>query len=451
MGRFLTLRKQTTVRRLPVFLSRQHKKAAMPRGTMPYPTTLFRSGLQPSVQEKPFAYHPELDVLRFFAFLAVFLHHALPRDANFYIRGGLPGSATQWLLTAKEAGAYGVDLFFVLSSFLITEILLREHASRGKFSISAFYMRRILRIWPLYFTFLAATVLLIPNILPSERFGPIYIASFAVFLGNWACAIYGLPFSVANPLWSVSVEEQFYLGWPLLLLLFGIHRIRQLALIMLALAFGTRVFMAAYGFEHPAVWCNTLARLDPIALGAILAVSLRGRTLQISNTLRLILCGVSVAGFLLVARYLNQDGPTSVITYFVTALAGVLLLAAFLKTDFPLLRAAPFSWLVYLGRISYGLYVFHLLSLALIAKLANGALLGSFNFEARIVSSFLLTVFLAAASYRWLEQPFLRLKERFSFGSAHETGERVATQDRDVVSGVDFAKQSGRILTDTGH
>lgn len=408
---------------------------------MRYPTSFFRLRSQKNLKDEPAFYHPELDVLRFFAFLAVFFHHALPGERSVYLGNGLSFSATQWVLAAKEAGAYGVDLFFVLSSYLITELLLREHASRGRFSISAFYVRRALRIWPLYFTFLAATIFVVPILLPNDQFGPIYIVAFALFIGNWACASYGLPFSVASPLWSVSVEEQFYLGWPLSLRLFGIKRIKLLAVLMLGLALATRIFMAAYGFEHPAVWCNTLARLDPIAVGAILAFSLGGRAVQISSVSRVLLCGVAVAGFLLVARYLSQAGPTSVITYTFTALASVLLLVSVLKTDAPLLRVAPFSWLVYLGRISYGLYVFHLLALALIAGLSSVPLLGiSLNFERRLIFSFLLTISLAAISYRWLEHPFLRLKKRFTYSSGRETSVTAGSPAREAESGVDFAR-----------
>ena len=366
-------------------------------------------------------YHPELDVLRFFAFLAVFFHHAIPGDPSSYIRVGFWPGVAPWLVAAKEAGAYGVDLFFVLSSYLITELLLREHARRGTFSISAFYIRRALRIWPLYFVFLAATVFIIPMIIPSERFGPIYIVSFALFFGNWVCAIYGLPFSVANPLWSVSVEEQFYLGWPLALSLFGIKRIKLLAMLLLAIALTTRVLMAAGGWEHPAVWCSTLTRLDAIALGALLAVLLRGHALEMRNSLRVLLGGVAVLGFLFVGKYLKQDGPTSVATYFVTASASVLLLASVLKQKVPFLSIWPFSYLVYLGRISYGLYVFHLLALTLVTKFLFSLQGGSISFPGKIIFSFLLTVMLAAASYRWLEQPFLRLKKRFSHTSTEAT------------------------------
>ena len=360
-------------------------------------------------------YHPELDVLRFFAFLAVFFHHALPRDAGHYISSGLSPAATGLLLAAKGAGAYGVDLFFALSAYLITELLLREHAKRGTFSVSAFYVRRALRIWPLYFAFLALTVFVIPSIFSDERFGPMYIVSFALFVGNWVCAAYGLPFSVASPLWSISVEEQFYIAWPLLLLLFGVNRIKHLAVVLLAIALVTRISLAAYGAEHPAVWANTLARLDPIALGAVLAVVLRGRAPQLRSAFRVLMIAVALASFLLVAKYLDQDGPTSIATYSVTALASVVLLIAFLRSDARWLRFPPFTWLVYLGRISYGLYVFHLLALALAGQMLSIPLVGiQMNFELRLLAALLLTVLFASTSYTWLERPFLKLKERFS-------------------------------------
>jgi peptidoglycan/LPS O-acetylase OafA/YrhL len=363
-----------------------------------------------------FQYHPELDLLRFFAFLAVFMHHALPRGADQYIKNGLSPTAAQWLLTAKEAGAFGLDLFFALSAYLITELLLHEHTNRGSFSVSAFYVRRALRIWPLYFTFLALTVFVMPNIIPSERFGPIYAVSFALFFGNWVCATYGIPFSVAGPLWSISVEEQFYIGWPLLLRFFGVNRLRQLAIALLLVALLTRILLVVYGVKHPGVWCNTLARLDPIALGALLAFTLSGRAPQLNNFIRIVLGAVAVAGWWLIARYLSQDGTSSVATYALSGLASVLLLVAVVRSEAPLLKIKPFSWFVYLGRISYGLYVFHLFALALMMSLLSVPLLGiPLSFGLRVVLSFLLTVGMAAISYSWLELPFLKLKERFSY------------------------------------
>jgi peptidoglycan/LPS O-acetylase OafA/YrhL len=393
---------------------------------------------------RSFQYHPELDLLRFVAFLAVFMHHALPRDAGLYIRQGLSPAATQWLLTAKEAGAFGLDLFFALSSYLITELLLREYANRGSINVTAFYIRRALRIWPLYFTFLAFTVLVVPTIFPKENLGAIYIVSFALFVGNWVCAMKGLPFSVAGPLWSISVEEQFYIGWPLLLRFFGVNRIKQIAIGMLMLAFVTRILLAVYGVKHPGVWCNTLARLDPIALGAILAFTLRGRAPQINNVLRFVFGAAAIAGWWLIARYLGQDGPTSVATFGLSGLASVVLLLAFLTSDAHILRVPPFSWLVYLGRISYGLYVFHLFALAMMMNVLVVPVLGiPTNFISRVVLSFLLTVALATVSYSWLEQPFLKLKERFTYRPAPEPSAADASRDHDVEPAVrNFASAS---------
>ena len=384
---------------------------------MRYPTRLFDHSSRPRAESKQSFYHPELDVLRFFAFLAVFVHHALPRDARLYVSRGLSPAVTEWLLTAKEAGALGLDLFFALSSYLITELLLHEHARRGTFSVPAFYVRRALRIWPLYFTFLALTVLVIPTLIPGERFGSIYLVSFVFFVGNWVCAAQGLPFSVASPLWSISVEEQFYIGWPLLLRFFGVSRLKQLAFAMLFLALLTRIGLAVYGVEHPGVWCNTIARLDPIALGAILAFVLNGRAPQLRNSLRVVLCLAGLASWWLIARYLSHDGPTSVATYALSGFASVMLLVAVLRSEARVLRVAPFSWLVYLGRISYGLYVFHLFALAFMSHVSFVPVLGiPLNFGLRLALSFLLTVALAAVSYHLLEQPFLKLKDRFRPG-----------------------------------
>jgi peptidoglycan/LPS O-acetylase OafA/YrhL len=166
---------------------------------------------------------------------------------------------------------------------------------------------------------------------------------------------------------------------------------------------------------HPGVWCNTLARLDSIAAGAILAVFLRGRAPRIKYALRLLFSAVAVVGFLLVARYLRQDGPSSIVTYAATAMASVMLLVAILHADAGFLRLQPFSWFVYLGRISYGLYVFHLLALALLPALFVTVFGVPPRFEQRVVLSFALTVMFASVSYKWLEQPFLRLKKRFTY------------------------------------
>ena len=110
-----------------------------------------------------------------------------------------------------------------------------------------------------------------------------------------------------------------------------------------------------------------------------------------------------------------------------------MLIVGFLRSESRVLLRRPLSWLVYLGRISYGLYVFHLLALTIMSKLLFIPIIGvPLNFERRLISAFVLTVVLATASYKWLEQPFLRLKKRFSY-LRQECGEQVSAKKTPVL------------------
>ena len=173
---------------------------------------------QPRSSSKPNArfYRPELDVLRFVAFRAC--SFTMP-----YRILRRPMGLKRIAATVRSWG-YGIDLFLLLSSFLITELLLRELESRGRLDIWWFYMRRTLRIWPLYFGFLALTLLVVPLVLPRENVPFSHMLGFLTFTGNWTTAILGWPRSVIAPLWSICLEEQFYLAWPLLIALVGRHR-----------------------------------------------------------------------------------------------------------------------------------------------------------------------------------------------------------------------------------
>ncbi len=124
-------------------------------------------------------YRPELDVLRLFAFSVVFCYH---------IGGDLHSRAPAWIASiiadVLGAGACGVDLFFLLSAYLITELLLREKERTGILNLKAFYVRRIARIWPLYFFFIAIAVAM-QWILPGQHLGGKYIAAYFLLAGNW--------------------------------------------------------------------------------------------------------------------------------------------------------------------------------------------------------------------------------------------------------------------------
>jgi peptidoglycan/LPS O-acetylase OafA/YrhL len=337
----------------------------------------------------PARFHrPELDVLRFGAFLLVFLHHALPHETASY--SGVPRALAQILAAVGRAGALGVDLFFALSAYLITELLLREHRWTGRLDVRAFYIRRALRIWPLYFFALLILAPLMRFVDPSDVMPASYTAAFVLLAGNWVCAFGGYPASSLALLWSVSIEEQFYLAWPWVLRT-NPQRISALAIAMLAIACITRTVLAAGGVVHPGVWCNTLARLDPIAGGALVAFTLRGGRPRWGRGRRMVVIAAGLFGLLAIGGFRGHDGWGSVVTYPAAAASAIAILYGTLGLG--LKNAA----LGYLGKISFGLYVFHVAALRIVPN-AIGALA--------------LTILAAVVSYRFLETPFLRLKER---------------------------------------
>ncbi len=369
-------------------------------------------------------YHPEIDVLRFGAFVLVWFSHALPDRPVAWMHLGFPGPAASLAAGLMRGGAYGVDLFFALSSYLITELLLREYRVRKSIDIKSFYIRRILRIWPLYLTVLFAGPPLMRALHYPDTLSGRYLVAFTLFAGNWACAIWGYPNSKFASLWSVSIEEQFYLAWPLIMSRF-IHRLRPIAYGLLACSFLARGWLVIAGAHHPAAWCNTLTRLDPIAAGALLASFLDGRTPSLSRLLRSVMMVSAVIVITLVGLFADYSGISTLIGYPLATLAAILLISA---TLMPVTAWAPGlagRALVYLGRISYDLYVFHNAAIRISMVPSPSALRWVFN----LTGSLALTVLLAVLSYRFIETPFLRLKKRFTLiqsGPQADTGPSVS-------------------------
>ena len=250
----------------------------------------------------------------------------------------------------------------MLSAYLITELLLREKELVGSLDVKSFYIRRILRIWPLYFFFLALAAAL-PWLVPGQHVGWRAGLAFSALAGNWYIVFIGFPSSVIFPLWSVSIEEQFYLTWPLIVRRVSQAGIAAFAVGLLAVATASRFYLGAHHRLESEVWCNTLVQLDPIAAGILIAVLLRGAVPQLSRLARtaMILAGVACLATAALYFGIKNDPLTTariVLGYPTIALGGVLLLLAVLREG-----ARPAKPLVYLGRISYGLYVFHVLGL----------------------------------------------------------------------------------------
>ena len=362
-----------------------------------------------SVPETRRFYRPELDCLRFFAFFGVFVFHTVPpQTTEYYAQRHIPAG---WLIaSASRAGSFGVDLFFLLSAYLITELLLREKEECGKIHLKAFYARRVLRIWPLYFLGIFIAILL-HFVDADQRFPVKYVAAFLLLSGNWLTSLVGAPGSVMNPLWSVSFEEQFYLLWPTIVS--KARRSKTLvfaACILLVLAQVGRFLLLKYArHSEVAVFTNTIARLDPLALGILTAVLTRNGRLSLCGYRRLLCLCSGCLLWLTAGHYFRMSEGFMVLGYPAMAVGAWLMFVAVLDAGI-----AP-NWLRYLGKISYGLYVFHMLCLYIVEKLIGGYARNFSKFLAFWWVGLAMTIAVAALSYSFFESPFLRLKERFAF------------------------------------
>jgi peptidoglycan/LPS O-acetylase OafA/YrhL len=346
-------------------------------------------------------YRPELDILRFLAFFLVFLHHSQ--------RMYFPGAA---LADVGAACASGVQVFFVLSSFLITELLLREKEKTGSVHLRFFYIRRILRIWPLYFFFIGGC-LIVSKLTHFTIFTTTQFLFFLFLAGNWWSAFHGFIPRVVGPLWSISLEEQYYIVWPTIAR-FG-RRVLWIASGLFLVASTIALwYLGSAQAERYAIWCNSFVEFQFFALGAMLAMLLHKRTLAFSPVLRIVL---ALAAFtIIVGDQISlhvilgpKTGPIALIAaYALLSIGIVLLFLAFFG-----MKVGSFAKpLIYLGKISYGLYVFHDLSLRIIYPLEQ-----RFHFGGvlSVLFSLAVCILLASLSYKFLEMPFLRLKEKFAF------------------------------------
>ncbi|WP_035352116.1 acyltransferase family protein [Edaphobacter aggregans] len=354
-------------------------------------------------------YQPELDGLRYYAFLGVFICHTLPFEASFYRGLHLP---LPWLWGATvKSGAAGVDLFFALSAFLITSLLLKEKQETGGISLRFFYYRRILRIWPLYFLVIALGVVL-SHTMAKQSLPWYYVAGYLLFIGNWVHAAFGRPESIAFPLWTVSIEEQFYLIWPVMVKALDRHGMIISGIILFLLATVCRIGFVLAGVSGGFIYYGSTARCDSIALGILLALFADSLP-KLTRGVRLLLVASGLAGWIVASAWLtDQPGPISmreVLGRLIIALSAGAMLYGCLHSRSKLLTG---TWVVSLGKVSYGLYLLHLIGL-LIAKSLLHPVSGTAQLATKAFG-FVLTTILAFASYRWVESPFLRLKDRFA-------------------------------------
>jgi len=364
---------------------------------------------------------PALDGIRGVAIIWVVLHNATAMPM---------APSSRWLhvlpLVAHH-GWIGVQLFFALSGFLITGGLLDTRGSAHYFR--NFYAKRALRILPLYYTVLLVLLVLMPLLWsPPPPYSSDHQAPLWLFTANWTQSV---PYGFAH-FWSLAVEEQFYLIWPLLVVGLAPRRLLRACLWIAAGALLLRCGLAAAGASTWTLYSNTACRMDALALGGAGACLVRIPALAETLRTRLPLVGAASLGLFVVGLPLTQlynrdslSGATYGYTFLALSSAAFVTWAAMLegRAGFgvgSLLSSAP---LRSCGRYSYGMYVFHNLLHKLLGEPWLTRTFGKlpllpvvFLYAAAVL---LVTYLLALGSYHLLEKPFLRLKRPFA-GAAQE-------------------------------
>ena len=362
---------------------------------------------------------PVLDGLRGLAILLVLLLHFTMYGGTL-AAAGIGGFVHRFAL----AGWIGVDLFFVLSGFLITGILY--DAKGGERYFRNFYARRILRIFPLYYGALVVFLVLLPFVwrghegLAQMREEGIW---YWTYLVNVQIAREGWPdFGALGHFWSLAVEEQFYLLWPVAVFLLRRRPLMALCAGAGGLAVGVRLALHLADREA-AAFVLLPARVDALAAGALLALAVRGPG-GLPATLRWAKPAAAVALAGLAALFVwkrglpAEDPAVAVAGYSLLAVLFAGVLALTLEGRAERWLAAP--WLVFFGRYSYGLYVLHHPLLFLKPeRLSYGSLPGWLLFVGAATGA---TVLLALLSWHFWEKPFLDLKDRFPYASAPREG-----------------------------
>jgi peptidoglycan/LPS O-acetylase OafA/YrhL len=304
---------------------------------------------------------------------------------------------------------YGVTLFFTLSGFLITYLLVKEKTTFKTISIKEFYVRRILRIWPLYYFYIFLFLIIsFINFDPSIPRGLVYY----LFIGGNFTIISGIPIPLLGHYWSLGVEEQFYLFWPLLVKWF--HPLKSVSFFLIVF-FCIKATMRFYMPESK--WyefiCNT--KFDCMAIGALYAILYEsGNTiftrLFFNKIVQIVSWGIfllAAVGKLYIPDFIHSD-------IFSMASATIILNVAFNAGSLIKLENKPLN---FLGKISYGMYVYHPIIIYLISLLLkkNQLMLNSgLAIVFYILMAIVFTVLVSWASYTCLEKRFLKYKVRFS-------------------------------------
>ena len=365
-----------------------------------------------AVISKPFftpGYIPQFDGLRGVAVLSVLIGHSGFLEA-------LPHAGM------LEYTRFGVDLFFVLSGFLITGILLDSKGSEHYFR--NFYVRRALRNWPLYYIILFLAFVLTPIVAPSMKSEAGVWPAFFFYVQNIALVHRDTyPFGLGAT-WSLAVEEQFYLTWPLLVFLLKRRTLAIVSFSLAAMSLSLRLVFHLQGAAPGFVHFFTLSRLDAIAFGTLAALWLRSPncTLIQWRTRAYQFLALGVTGVIVARMVMHRNSSSVGYAFLAITFTGLLGISLASDARGSLLgRTLTLGWLRYIGKISYGIYLLHFPLFLMWAHLIASKNFLPANPIARNLLAFagqmFIAILAAAISWRFLERPILQLKERFPSGS----------------------------------
>jgi peptidoglycan/LPS O-acetylase OafA/YrhL len=334
----------------------------------------------------------------------------------------------------------GVDLFFVLSGFLITGILADSKGSLHYFR--NFYARRALRIWPLYYLVLFAAFVVTPLFAPSMRPTAARIwPAFVFYVQNIVLMRSPTYHFALGATWSLAVEEQFYLTWPLLVFLLRKRTLAIVSVSLIVLSLFLRLIGYSQGAPFGFLYFFTLSRLDAIAFGSLAALWLRSAscTFERWRTRAYQFLGLGAAGTILARFLMPRNSLVIGFTFLAIAFTGLLGISVAEARSSLLGRTLSADWLRYIGKISYGIYLLHFPIFVVWARFLDSQSSYQSNQVTRNLLGFagqmLLTVIAASLSWRFFEQPILRLKERFPSGSQMHQPQETSRKVESTVAG----------------